>query len=320
MSRHYITGKESVPGGPESGTGEEDVQILENVDLRFGDNEQLKFGDGADVTIEWDGTNFEILPAADDTGSFNIGNGTLDIDFKVFFGDTTNYLQTDVGNAKVYLLRTGAGGDSAKGLDIDVDVLAGTAGFRQGAVFIAIDRASGQDFATGWDGNPDCALKIAANNRAVNAADRGAVRGIDVSARSRAGDVSWVNAINLNARVDSGCAVDALYGVFIRLEAYGTIDTEAIGVDVNLSVENDGGGGTLTGIRIRNTDASAQPAVDNVFLISHTSTNWFTNLFYFNGTTGDTVAAGDLVPAHDPDANSIGADAYAVCSINGTPY
>ena len=101
MSRHYITGKESVPGGPESGTGEEDVQILENVDLRFGDNEQLKFGDGADVTIEWDGTNFEILPAADDTGSFNIGNGTLDIDFKVFLGSTADFVLLDVGNSRL---------------------------------------------------------------------------------------------------------------------------------------------------------------------------------------------------------------------------
>ena len=101
MSRHYITGKESVPGGPESGTGEEDVQILENVDLRFGDNEQLKFGDGADVTIEWDGTNFEILPAADDTGSFNIGNGTLDIDFKVFLGSTAGFVLLDVGNSRL---------------------------------------------------------------------------------------------------------------------------------------------------------------------------------------------------------------------------
>lgn len=71
--------------------------------LEFDDNVLLAFGDDDDVTIEWDASKLEILPATDDTGAINIGNGTKDIDLKWFGGTTAKYVLLDVGNTKLTL-------------------------------------------------------------------------------------------------------------------------------------------------------------------------------------------------------------------------
>ena len=65
------------------------------------DSEDLEFGDDADVTMSWDGTNLNILPATDDQGQVRIGNGTLDMDFRVTLGTAAAYVQFDVGNVRV---------------------------------------------------------------------------------------------------------------------------------------------------------------------------------------------------------------------------
>jgi len=46
------------------------------------------------------------------------------------------------------------------------------------------------------------------------------------------------------------------------------------------------------------------------------------NFLYLDaaGTSAGAVRTGDLKAAHDPDVNSIGADAYLVCAIGATPY
>ena len=292
----------------------------ERAEVHWLDNEDLEFGDDADVTIAWDGTNLNILPVTDDVGVINIGSVTNHIDMKVFLGDANNFFEFDVGRPRLYLQRAATGGADSRGLYIVVIPLAGTEGWRQGALNIEVTRQAGQDFADVWDGNPDCGIKCVVTNDADNAVSRGMVRGVDIQARNDGVDLATVQAGSFNARVSGGAQVDSLHGIFITLEAYDVINTEAVGLDINMLIEDDGGGGVRTGIRIRNTDQSAQPAVENAFLISHTSTNGFVNLFYFDAATGDCVAAGDLVPAHDPDGSSIGADAYAVCSINGTPY
>ncbi|KKM75729.1 hypothetical protein LCGC14_1387240 [marine sediment metagenome] len=248
------------------------------------------------------------------SGSWTLGDGSFDADFKVFMGNTLNYIQADYGNAKFYVLRTGAGGDSPKGIHVDVDVLAGN-GFRQGGIHISMDRALGEDVT--WDGNPDCGLKIQVNNRAANASAEGATRAIDVSARNRGANISWCNGINVGARNDSGSIASQLIGMQTRLENYGTLNTEAIGLDVNLSIENDTGSPTKTGIVIRNTDQSGMTACHEAIKISHTSTNGFTNLFNFAGASGDGIASGSL---KDSDAADIKSDARITVVWNGTTY
>lgn len=75
--------------------------ITVNIDLQ--DDDLLKFGTGDDVTLGWDGSQLEFLPASDDAGAVNIGDGTTDVDLKVFLGSTTEYAEFDVGNSRVRL-------------------------------------------------------------------------------------------------------------------------------------------------------------------------------------------------------------------------
>ncbi|MFA6972682.1 MAG: hypothetical protein WC208_14965 [Gallionella sp.] len=71
---------------------------------KFKDSVPLYFGTSKDVSAQWDGTDLDIVPLTDDTGAINIGNGTKDIDFKVFLGTTAKYASFDVGNSRVDLI------------------------------------------------------------------------------------------------------------------------------------------------------------------------------------------------------------------------
>jgi hypothetical protein len=192
-------------------------------------------------------------------------------------------------NGLVTISRSLVGGDSGKGVDISVAPLAG-AGFRQGAVFIGMSRALGQDFT--WDGNPDAGLKMQVYNYADNADGEGAVRGLDIAARNRGLNVSWVNGASIGVRNDSGKTAYQLIGIQTRLENYGTLETEAVGLDINMSIENDTGAPVKDAIRVRNTDASGMSACNAVLAVSNTSTNGFTYLLDINGMT---AANGTLV-------------------------
>ena len=46
-------------------------------------------------------TGGSILPSADDTGSFKFGDGSTDMDVKIFLGATTAYAEFDVGNGRL---------------------------------------------------------------------------------------------------------------------------------------------------------------------------------------------------------------------------
>lgn len=47
------------------------------------------------------GETAKILPKTDDTGAINIGDGSTDLDFKIFLGSTAEYVLFDVGNSQV---------------------------------------------------------------------------------------------------------------------------------------------------------------------------------------------------------------------------
>jgi len=80
-----------------------DAQLVnvEGTDVLFGDADELQFGDGADVVIAWDADSLNILPVTDNVGTVEIGNGTKDIDLKVFLGTTSNYVLFDNSEATV---------------------------------------------------------------------------------------------------------------------------------------------------------------------------------------------------------------------------
>ena len=89
----------------------ERISLLARKSGKFVDDIKLIFGTGAremdgnigDAWFVWNSTSgvLQLLPTADDTGGFNIGDGSTDFDVKVFLGATTAYVLYDVGNAQV---------------------------------------------------------------------------------------------------------------------------------------------------------------------------------------------------------------------------
>lgn len=207
-----------------------------------------------------------------------------------------------------------AGGDEPRTLQISASALAGNAGFRQGTLQISVDRVDGQAFKAVWDGNPDCALKIGATNRANNldgSNEIGGLRGLDLSARNRGTNLAWVNAAHFGSRNDSGTTIDEVKGISIRAENYGKVNNTIIGLDVDMSVESVMGAPERTAVLIRNTDQSSMTAVENVFKISKTAVNGFINLFNI----------GNHAPVGGPELlNSASIGKSIAIKIDDTPY
>lgn len=70
------------------------------------DNDYLYFGAGTDVSMSWDGTNLNIMPVTDDGGAINIGDGTTNMDVKVFGDATNSYLHWDQSSNTLYINTT----------------------------------------------------------------------------------------------------------------------------------------------------------------------------------------------------------------------
>lgn len=191
-----------------------------------------------------------------------------------------------------------AGGDSARTMLIDSQPEAGTKAFRQGALGITLTRAAAQADTT-WDGNPDTALNISARTNATgNAASEGAIRGLQVAARNSGTNINWVLGGNISARNDSGKQAVQLHCLDVRIENFGNVATEIVGIDVNLSDENSNvDPHDKYGIRVRNTDASGMGAVDAALHISHSSTNGFTAFAHLATNAGDGASASVATPA-----------------------
>ena len=220
-------------------------------------------------------------------------------------------------SGRLTVVRSAAGSDSAKCQDIIVRPLAGTKGFRQGALNIQVLRAAGQEFAATWDGNPDTGLKIIARNYGNNldgVTRIGGQRALDIQARNSGTNLSWVKTVEINARNDSGKNVTELHCLHVRAENYGNVYTDVRGLDVEISDENTTQGQERVGLVVRSTDLSGMGAVDAVLRISHTSTNGITNLIKFASATGDTYTA--KATAVGALGNTLG---YARVLIGSTP-
>ena len=219
---------------------------------------------------------------------------------------------TVIGGSPEYNLAE-AGSDSEKGFTITNAAQAGTKAYRQGVLNVSLTRAAGQE-DTVWDGNPDTAVNISASVTAANAVNEGAVRGLQVQARNKGTNINWVLAANINGRNDSGKQAASVHGLDIRIENYGNVADEIVGLDINLSDENSNvDAHTKHGLRIRNTDASGMGAVDAAIHVTHTSTNGFDAFAQFGSATGDGVVASVAEPA--------GNTSHAlIIKIGGTSY
>ncbi len=110
---------------------------------KLGDSISLFLGDGADredpsvgdVQIRWDGTDLDILVAADDT-VIKIGNGTLSADVWIYGNTADDYLEWDASAGRLYT--RGAAGVT----------LAGTGGLTITDVNIALGTTTGTKIGT----------------------------------------------------------------------------------------------------------------------------------------------------------------------------
>lgn len=218
-------------------------------------------------------------------------------------------------NCTQVITSSSEGGAQAKTLYISTEVLTGTAGYRAGALAVSLNRASDQQFAAAWDGNPDCAIKATTTNLG-NGLDGvtpiGGVRVLDIQARNRGTNIAWVKAVEINGRNDSGKTATSLCVVHIRAEQYGTITDTCVGIDVEMANEGTVSGSS-TGILVRNNEQSGVAAVTNVFEITHTAnSNGFTNLFKFGAD-----AAHDTVGQAAVNGNQ---SRYLTVMAGSTPY
>lgn len=237
--------------------------------------------------------------------------------------NTAAVVAAEEDDASIKFNLSSAGSDSNALMALEVAVLTGTHGFRQGALNIWVARDEGEEFIATWDGNPDTGAKITVRNYGNNLDSVtliGGIEGISISARNRGDNLGYVRSMGVSATNDSGSKVTTMTGLALRMENYGSVVTSIEGINLEMSDENMTLSQTRTGIHIRNTDASAQAAVNNIFKISHTSTNGFTYLFHFNAATGDTFTAGDVAPHADPSSSHMGADGYITVLVNATPY
>ena len=90
------------------------------------DLERLYFGDLRDINMGWDETNFTVLPLVDNTGVFQIGNGTLSMDVQIFGATAAEYLLYDNSATTLDLLSAIAGAATENAFGVTVaDAVAG---------------------------------------------------------------------------------------------------------------------------------------------------------------------------------------------------
>lgn len=109
------------------------------------------------IKSKWSSGNLIFYPDTDDTGAFIIGDGTLDCDFKVFLGSTTEYFEADVGNSRVNFQK----------IPLYFDGLTGTAGT---SAYIQLAGSNGVLVSDSADvaaatSNGYIAIKVGANTR-----------------------------------------------------------------------------------------------------------------------------------------------------------
>ena len=78
-----------------AGTYQPDVYVEQGgTNLVIDDDGFVYFGDGKDMYLRWDGTDFDIVPAADDA-VIKFGNGTLSTDVWLYGNTASDYVEWD---------------------------------------------------------------------------------------------------------------------------------------------------------------------------------------------------------------------------------
>jgi len=230
---------------------------------------------------------------------FDLGRDDEGCDFKVYGATSGVYMEWDESADRLKLV-----GIEDEVLDVDVTPHALTAGERQGAINVYVNRTA--DYAmTSWDGNPDCGLKMQVYNRAVNTTSRGAVRGLDILARNRdSGSLAWINGGTVTAENSTGSGgVDSLYGFEVHVKNNGV----ASGTVCALRVydESQSATGTNYAISIDCTNNSPFTREYCIHINSGASSGW-TNGITFDGNITNVLDFADTDGTNGATYNSGG--------------
>lgn len=182
--------------------------------------------------------------------------------------------------------------ENEKVFEIDSTPTDLTHGVRQGAIYISVNRTATYAM-TGWDGNPDCGLKMQIYNRAANTTARGAVRGFDVLARNRdsGAAVSWLNGGLITVENSTGSGG---VGSMIGLEVHAKNNAVASGDVICLRVfeNSQSSTGTNYAIKINCTNNSPFTREYCIHINSGASSGW-TNGITFDGNITNVLDFAD---------------------------
>lgn len=84
----------STSGAEVTADASADEWLFDGIDIGLQDSDELRFGDADDVVMRWDGTDFDILPAADDS-VLKFGNGTLNFDIWMYGASASDNIILD---------------------------------------------------------------------------------------------------------------------------------------------------------------------------------------------------------------------------------
>ena len=247
------------------------------------------------------------------------GTGYNGIDVKFLGTSADDYVLWDESANKLEIA-TMPNAWNKTALEIYAECVGTTAGMRNGAVNISTYR----DVA--WasnDGNPDCALKISAQNRSVSGTYSG-VRGLDINAKNRTGSCGFVNGATITAEnYDPSVSVVDVIG----LEAHSKNNAVATGNVKALRVLDESGSSTGThyGIELTTGDGAFMKLYGIHINSAAVSGSGWTNAISFNdaitnvfdfensdGTNGATI--------HEHGYTGSGAGAKIKIDVAGTAY
>jgi len=265
------------------------VEFADGGETWVKDGDYLYFGDSKDVSACWDGTDLDILPVADDTGAINIGNGTLDIDFKVFFGTTGHYFLCDVGGEKISIAAAPSGSSAVNALDMTIaDACTLSSGYAHG-LHIGYTKS-------GTDTGGGCAT-------------------------------TQHNAIGIDYTISGGGAALGYNGMYVYMARSGTPTlTNAVIFPVNLDVQEMGATDYLGALWLQKSNTTKGTSIDAFILMSLQGSGVAKTAIYFQGTQYPdnflqfaSATAQDMLVAATPTGTTVkylkvdlGGDAYAI--------
>ena len=242
-----------------------------------------------------------------DVAQFFLGRDDQGVNFRVYGATTGRYIEWDQSADQLHLYWESMT-ENEKPFNVEVAPTDLTHGARQGAIFVGMSRSASYAM-TGWDGNPDCGLKMQVYNRAANTTARGAVRGFDVLARNRdsVGSCVWLNGGYVCAEnsTGSGGVVDVIgFEVHAKNNGVASGDVKVMRV----YDESQSYTGTSYAIEISCTNDSAFTREYCIYINSGASSGWtngltfdgnITNAFDFadiDGTNGATYESDGMTP------------------------